>query len=63
MAADDARVWTWVLGGLLVWTLIAVASGVVLGRGVRLADQRSAAAGVDRALTAALLRGTPAPGS
>ena len=49
------------LDGLLIWTLMAVASGLVLGRGIRLADERSAGTGVDRALTAALLPGTPAP--
>lgn len=40
--ADDGRVtWVWVLGGLTLWLVLAVAGGIVLGRGMRLADQRS----------------------
>lgn len=34
-------VWAWVLGGLAVWLALAVAFGVVVGRGIRLADRRS----------------------
>ena len=33
--------WLWVLGGLIAWTLVAFLVAVVIGRGVRLADQRS----------------------
>lgn len=30
--------WTWVVGGLLLWLLLALAVGLVLGRGIRIAD-------------------------
>jgi hypothetical protein len=33
-------VWAWVLGGLAVWLVVAVVLGVLLGRGIRLADRR-----------------------
>jgi hypothetical protein len=36
----------WVLGGLVLWAVVAVAVGVVIGRGVRLADERQAAGAV-----------------
>lgn len=32
--------WAWVVGGLAVWLVLAVTFGVVLGRGIRLADRR-----------------------
>ncbi len=34
-------VWTWIVGGLAVWVIVAVALGVVLGRGIRLANRNS----------------------
>jgi hypothetical protein len=34
-------VWFWVLGGLTVWVLVALAVGVVVGRGIRLADAQA----------------------
>ena len=34
-------VWLWVLGGLLTWLVLAVLVAVVVGRGIRLADQRA----------------------
>jgi hypothetical protein len=34
----------WIAGGLLVWIVLAVLAGVVLGRGIRLADRRDARA-------------------
>ena len=33
--------WLWVLGGLVVWIVVALVLAVVIGRGIRLADQRS----------------------
>jgi hypothetical protein len=43
--ADDHRVvWFWVVGGLLVWLVLALLVSVAVGRGIRLADQRAAAA-------------------
>jgi hypothetical protein len=53
-------VWTWIVGGLAVWVVVAVALGVVLGRGIRLADRNSPGTGVDRPLTTAALGGAPA---
>ncbi len=56
------------LGGLAVWLLVAVAVGVVVGKGIRLADRRSpgtgaqqAAAGGDRAAAPATRRRVPLP--
>jgi hypothetical protein len=34
-------VWIWVVGGLVVWVLLAFAVAVVVGRGIRIADARS----------------------
>jgi hypothetical protein len=53
-------VWTWIVGGLAVWVVVAVVLGVVLGRGIRLADRNSPGTGVDRSLTTAALGGAPA---
>ncbi|MFW3172526.1 hypothetical protein [Geodermatophilus sp. CPCC 206100] len=33
--------WFWIIGGLIVWALVALAVGVVVGRGIRLADARA----------------------
>ncbi len=33
--------WIWVVGGLVLWVLLAFAVAVVVGRGIRLADARS----------------------
>jgi hypothetical protein len=33
--------WLWITGGLLAWAAVAVVLGVVIGRGIRLADQRA----------------------
>jgi hypothetical protein len=44
-------VWTWIVGGFAAWVVVAVAFGVVLGRGVRLADERTPGTGVERPLT------------
>jgi hypothetical protein len=38
--------WQWVLGGLVVWLLVAVLLALVIGRGIRLADRRSSGTGV-----------------
>lgn len=39
--ADRENVWwVWVLGAVVVWTSAAAVVGVVVGRGIRLADQR-----------------------
>ncbi len=46
-AGDDRHVWwMWVVGGLFVWLLVAFLVAVVVGRGIRLADSRSAAPAV-----------------
>ena len=34
--------WTWIVGGLLLWVLLALTVAVVVGRGIRIADVRSA---------------------
>lgn len=45
--ADDHRVWwLWVVGGLVAWIVVACALAVIIGRSVRLADQRSGAPAV-----------------
>ena len=57
--ADDRDVtWVWVLGGLTLWLVLAIAGGIVLGRGMRLADQRSEAV---RVLTTADLPSSMVP--
>jgi hypothetical protein len=48
-----------VIGVLVVWVLVALGGAVVLGRGIHLADARSAA---DRPFTAADLPAGSAPG-
>ena len=53
-AADEGSVWwLWVLGGLAVWSVVALLFAVVLGRGIRLADRRSLGTGLDDLLTTA----------
>ncbi|UOY00209.1 hypothetical protein [Blastococcus sp. PRF04-17] len=47
--------WHWVVGGLVVWLVVAVLLALVIGRGIRLADRRSPGTGV--ALTTADLPG------
>jgi hypothetical protein len=47
--------WLWVVGGLVVWLVVAAALALVIGRGIRLADRRSPATGI--ALTTADLPG------
>jgi len=32
--------WVWVLGAVAVWAVLAVVTGVVIGRGIRMAEQR-----------------------
>src|SRR3954470_16526695 len=64
-AADEGSVWwLWVLGGLAVWSVVAVLFAVVLGRGIRLADRRSLGTGLEDLLTtadlSASLRAAPA---
>lgn len=34
-------VWFWVVGGLVVWLVVATALALLIGRGIRLADRRS----------------------
>ena len=61
-AADEGRVWwIWVLGGLVVWSVVAFFFAVVVGRGIRLADRRSPGTGVDDVLTTADLLPRTAP--
>lgn len=44
-AADTSSVWwLWIVGGLALWTGVAFVVAMVIGRGVRLADKRAAAA-------------------
>jgi hypothetical protein len=45
--------WLWILGGLFAWTVVALFLAVLVGRGIRLADMRSPATGVDGVLTTA----------
>jgi hypothetical protein len=47
----------WILGGVVAWVLVAAAVAVVLGRSVRMADERSPGTGVDRPLTTADIPG------
>jgi hypothetical protein len=62
-AADEGSVWwLWVLGGLAVWTVVAVLLGIIVGRGIRLADRRSPGTGVDDVLTTADLPASLRPG-
>src|SRR3954469_25245089 len=63
-AADEGSVWwLWVLGGLAVWSVVALLFAVVLGRGIRLADRRSLGTGLDDLLSTADLPASlqPAP--
>lgn len=46
-------VWLWVLGGLLAWMIVALAVALVLGRSIRLADERTGPALSGRTLTTA----------
>lgn len=50
----------WILGGLIAWSVIAVFFAVVVGRGIRLADERSPGTGVEPLPTPAQVR---APGT
>ncbi|MGY1740247.1 MULTISPECIES: hypothetical protein [unclassified Blastococcus] len=50
-----ADVWFWIAVGLVVWALLAALVAVVLGRGIRLADQRAADTGAELAPVPALL--------
>jgi hypothetical protein len=52
--------WLWVLGGLIAWTLMAFLLAVVIGRSIRLADQRSGRPG-EPALTLVPLAAQPEP--
>jgi hypothetical protein len=38
--------WLWVVGGLVAWLVLSVMVAVIIGRGIRLADRRSAGAWV-----------------
>ncbi|TFV60109.1 UNVERIFIED_ORG: hypothetical protein E4P37_19680 [Bacillus sp. AZ43] len=49
--------WLWLIGGLVAWTVIGLVVGVVLGRGVTLADRRTQLSPP----TTADLAGAPAP--
>src|SRR4051812_12484235 len=63
-AADEGSVWwLWVVGGLAVWSVVAVLFAVVFGLGIRLADRRSLGVGLDDLLTTADLPASlrPAP--
>ena len=46
--ADGHCVWLWIVGVLGLWTGLGLVLAVVLGRGIRLADQRSFGSGVER---------------
>jgi hypothetical protein len=46
-AADEGSVWwLWVLGGLVGWLAVALIVGIVIGRGIRIADGRTPNTGV-----------------
>ena len=47
--------WFWILSGIVAWFIVAALVAVVLGRGIRLADQRATGTGVDPAPLPALL--------
>ena len=47
----------WVLGGLVGWTLLASVVAVVVGKAIRLGDERSPGTGVSRPLTSADIPG------
>ena len=47
--------WTWVLGGLAAWIVLAVVLGLVLGKGIQLADRSSPGTGVRGTLDPAAL--------
>jgi hypothetical protein len=53
--------WLWVVGGLVVWTVVALLLALVVGQGIRLADRRSPGTGVDDVLTTADLLPHTAP--
>jgi hypothetical protein len=52
-ADDHCVVWLWVLGGLLAWLVVALGVGVLIGKGIRLVDQRSESTPAARVLTIA----------
>jgi hypothetical protein len=55
VSADDRRVlWVWILGGLLIWLVVALVVALVVGRGIRLADQSAASSFPTGVLTADL---------
>jgi hypothetical protein len=45
--------WVWVAGGVALWSVVGLVVAVVLGRGVRIADQRTAGTGVRSQATTA----------
>ena len=49
--AEKKDVWTVLLLGAVVWTAVALLVAVVVGRGVRLADERAPGTGLDAVLT------------
>ncbi|SFK91952.1 hypothetical protein [Geodermatophilus ruber] len=55
--------WAWIIGGLIVWMLVALLAAVVIGRGIRMADERTADTGVDLlpAVARPRRRGVPLP--
>ena len=52
--AEDGRVWI-LLTLAVAWLVLSVAVAMLLGRSVRVADERSAGTGVHRPLTTAAL--------
>jgi hypothetical protein len=61
--ADGARVWTWVVGGFAVWAVLAVVLGLVIGKGIHLADRSSPATGQRGTLAIAALTTTAPSGA
>jgi hypothetical protein len=59
-AADSSSMWMWVVGGLAAWFVLAFSVAVLIGRGIRLADQR-AGASASSILTTADLNVAAAP--
>ena len=53
--------WHWILGVLAVWSVVGLGLAVLIGRGIRLADERSPDTGVTAPLTTADLPAAFAP--
>ena len=60
--ADDLPVvWLWVLGGLVLWSVLATFLALVIGRGIRMADLREASVGPAPVAARVRRRAVPLP--